>query len=482
MNAEKILVVEDEPLVALQLKENLERLGYCVPDVLESGASVVPSVAKHRPDLLLVDIHLRGGDDGIDAAFRAKAEFGLPVIFLTAYSDADTLRRAALASADGFLLKPYDERELAANVRIALTKSKSETAMRRELLGAASIAETLDVPVILADSGGSIVRANRAAAEYLGTSDAARLAGVKLSRILRPEPDDLLAAGLGRRIGVGRDPVAVAKTEKLTLPDGRCYGQLVVLGGAERGELIALEASAAEAVAYMKSLLPGAGAAGPGYEVAGFMSGGIAGSGCFYDVFPAGPRTTAFYGLGAMSRGVLAAHLALSIRELLPSIGWGANGTAARPADVLSALHSRYYRKERSVGIPLFSIAYGTIDSWTGAYRIVRAGGAPAMHAGADGSFRTLITGEAAVGAAPPAVLKETQGALERGDRMLVASRGLMEAVGPGLEEAARAIGETCNGFSDRPLRDLVESIRALAEKGGPTSQDACLLVIERGR
>jgi len=480
MIAEKILVVEDEPIVALQLKENLERLGYVVPEVVESGSSVVPSVARNQPDLLLVDVHLRGGADGIEAAYRAKAEFGLPVIFLTAYSDADTLRRAALASADGFLLKPYDERELAANLKIALTKAKGDKAMRRELLGAASIADALEEPVLVVDTNGCVVRANSAAAVYLQSPDPSRLAGVPISRILEPGPNDLLATGLGRRIGRARSPVSVAKTERLTLPDGRCYGELVVLGGVEHRERIILEASAAEANAYLKSLLPDPGAAGPGYGVAGFLSPCISGSGDFYDVFPAGPRTTAFYGLDVMGHGILAAMMAFTLRDLIPVIGWGANGVAMSPADVLSTLYSRYFRMERSTGIPFFSIAYGTINSATGAYRIVRGGHTPVMHMDARGAFRALNTDGAAVGIAPTAKLEEASGALERGDRLLVASDGLLETFGLGLDDAMKAFGAFARDFSNSPVERLAEAARNLAEKNGPRNEDASLLIIER--
>jgi CheY-like chemotaxis protein len=482
MTAEKILVVEDEPIVALQLKENLERLGYCVPDILESGASVVPSVARHRPDLLLVDIHLRGSDDGIDAAYRAKAEFGLPVIFLTAYSDADTLRRAALAAADGFLLKPYDERELAANVRIALTKSKSETATRRELLGAASIVEAIEDPAILADSGGYVVRANRAAAAYLGARDPGRLAGLPLSRILRPERDDLLAAGLARRAGGSCPAVSVARTDTLTLPDGRRYGELVVLGGEEMRDRKALADSSADAAAHLRSLLPGPDAAGAGYEVAGFLSPCVSGTGDFFDVFPAGSRAFAFYGFGAIGRGVLATHLALTLRELIPVVGWGAGGAAASPGDVLSALYSRYSHKGRSEGFPSFSITYGTIDSSSGAYRIVRAGHAPALRVGPDGSLRALSTEGSAVGEAPSARLEEARGELSRGDRLLVASLGLMEALGPGAGEAVEAIGTIVRSCWGKGLQELVQSIRRRAEGGGRQGRDLGLLAIERKR
>jgi CheY-like chemotaxis protein/serine phosphatase RsbU (regulator of sigma subunit) len=480
MTAERILVVEDEPIVALQLKENLERLGYVVPEVVDSGSDVVPSVARNNPDLLLVDIHLRGGPDGIEAAYRAKAEFGVPVIFLTAYSDAETLRRAAIACADGFLLKPYDERELAANLKIALTKAKGERAMRRELQGAASIADSLDDPVIIVDTNGCVVKANRAAAEYLQSPDPARLAGVQISRILNSEPGDLLAASLGRRIGAERSPISVAKTEKLTLSDGRSCGELVVLGGVERRERIVLETSAAEANSYLESLLPGPSAAGPGYRVAGFLSPCISGSGDFYDVFSVGPGATAFYGLDVMGHGPMATMMAFTLRDLIPVIGWGSGGTSMPPSDVLSLLYSRYFTKDRSTGIPFFSIAYGTVDSGTGEYRVVRGGHTPVLHMDARGAIKPLNTKGVAVGLTPSASLEEASGTLKRGDRLLVASDGLLEVFGHGLDVAIKAFGAFARDLSGEGAERLAEAARRLVEKNGPREEDASLLVIER--
>jgi CheY-like chemotaxis protein len=480
MPAERILVVEDEPIVALQLKENLERLGYFVPDVVDSGEDVVPSVARNRPDLLLVDIHLRGGADGIDAAYRAKAEFGVPVIFLTAYSDAETLKRAAVACADGFLLKPYEERELAANLKIALAKAKGDRAMRRELQGAATIADSLDEPVIIVDANGCVVKANQAAAKYLQSNDPARLAGVQISRILKSEPGDLLAASLGRRIGAERSPISVAKTEKLTLPDGRCCGELVVLGGVERRERIVLQTSAAEANSFLESLLPARGAAGPGYRVAGFLSPCISGSGDFYDVFSVGPGATAFYGLDVMGHGPMATMMAFTLRDLIPVIGWGSSGSAAAPSDVLSLLYSRYFRKDRSTVIPFFSIAYGTVEHATGAYRVVRGGHTPVLHMDARGAIKPLNTKGVAVGLTPSAALEEASGVLKRGERLLVASDGLLEVFGHGLDAAIKALGDLAGKFRGAPADRLSEAARRLTDKDGPREEDASLLVIER--
>jgi serine phosphatase RsbU (regulator of sigma subunit) len=145
-------------------------------------------------------------------------------------------------------------------------------------------------------------------------------------------------------------------------------------------------------------------------------------------------------------------------------------------------LYQRYYRKEGSSGMPFFSIAYGTLDSATGAYRIAHGGCAPTMHIGAEGSFRVLRAEGIAVGAARSARVEEARGVLGAGDRLLVASRGLLEALGSRFEESMKAIEASARECAGRPLSDLVEAIRRCAERCGPREEDACLLAIERDR
>jgi serine phosphatase RsbU (regulator of sigma subunit)/ActR/RegA family two-component response regulator len=123
MSGEMVLIVEDETLVGIELKEDLERNGYLVSDVLSYGEDVMPAVMKQRPDIALIDIHLEGNMDGIEAAAILKGQFGIPLIYITAYSDPRTLSRAAATNPEAYLLKPFSERELAANVTLALAKA-----------------------------------------------------------------------------------------------------------------------------------------------------------------------------------------------------------------------------------------------------------------------------------------------------------------------------------------------------------------------
>jgi EAL domain-containing protein (putative c-di-GMP-specific phosphodiesterase class I)/CheY-like chemotaxis protein len=118
----KILIVEDEALIAHRIKAQLTKLGYDVVDTVDNSADALSAINAHKIDLVLMDIVIKGHQDGIDTAVRIQDLYSLPVIFLTAYSDEKTLQRAELAHAYGFIVKPVKERELQAMVRIVLNR------------------------------------------------------------------------------------------------------------------------------------------------------------------------------------------------------------------------------------------------------------------------------------------------------------------------------------------------------------------------
>jgi len=133
MNEARILIVEDELIVAADLRERLQRMGgYQVVGMATESGSAVALAEALRPDLVLMDIRLAGGTDGIAAAQEIGQRFHLPCIFLSAYSEEATLERARLAEPFGYLLKPFADRELRANIEMALYKHRAETALREQ--------------------------------------------------------------------------------------------------------------------------------------------------------------------------------------------------------------------------------------------------------------------------------------------------------------------------------------------------------------
>lgn len=121
----KILVVEDEYIVAMDLRSSLIQLGYEVVDCVDTGILAVESAKKHRPHLVLMDIRLRGEMDGIEAAEQLR-QFNVPVVYLTAFSDPLTVQRANVSEPFGYVLKPFDDRELRIVVEMAIYRHRAQ--------------------------------------------------------------------------------------------------------------------------------------------------------------------------------------------------------------------------------------------------------------------------------------------------------------------------------------------------------------------
>jgi len=126
MPKEKILIVEDERVVAMDIQNRLKDLGYSVCGLASSGEEAVKKASEIQPDLILMDIVLKGRMDGIDAARQIRERFNIPVVYLTTFSDEKTLQKARLTEPYGYILKPFDDRELRSNIEMALYKGAME--------------------------------------------------------------------------------------------------------------------------------------------------------------------------------------------------------------------------------------------------------------------------------------------------------------------------------------------------------------------
>jgi DNA-binding NtrC family response regulator len=200
----RILVVEDEAVVALDVEDRLRRLGHQVVGTADSSASALALAAEVRPDLVLMDIALRDGGDGIAAAERLRAELAVPVVFVTAFADAETLERAKRVSPHGYIVKPFDERDLRATIEIALYRDGLDRALRRSHDDLLAVLDVQRMGNVLVDAAGRIVFANAAAARILGTDprelvDVPWPEGLRLSGDARRSVETLLRAAPSRR-------------------------------------------------------------------------------------------------------------------------------------------------------------------------------------------------------------------------------------------------------------------------------------------
>lgn len=169
MFKKKILIVEDEAIIAHTLKFVLENLGYEVPAIIENGEAVLDAYLFYNPDLVLMDIQLKGDVDGIVAASIIKKQTNAsPVIFLTAYSDDITTNRARITEPYGYILKPFDERALNISIEMALYKHDMERRLFESDQRFHTVLRSIGNPVITTDASGRITFANFVAEEYLG--------------------------------------------------------------------------------------------------------------------------------------------------------------------------------------------------------------------------------------------------------------------------------------------------------------------------
>ena len=173
-----ILIVEDDAIVSSDIESRLKKLGYSVPAVVITGEEAIQKVEEHNPDLVLMDIVLKGEMDGIEAAEIIQSRFDIPVIFLTAYADEERLERAKLTIPLGYILKPFQDRDLKIAIEMALYAAKvdakrkqAEEALRKSEDKLDAICSSVHTGIIVIDAEShTIVDANPYAVSLIGVS------------------------------------------------------------------------------------------------------------------------------------------------------------------------------------------------------------------------------------------------------------------------------------------------------------------------
>ena len=179
-----ILVVEDEAILALDLSDQLQDMGYRVCAIADRGETALALAERHRPDLVLMDIVIKGALDGVATSERLAATLRIPVVFLTAYGDDLTIDRAAHTAPYGYITKPYKARELRAAIEVALFKSRSERRLRESEHWYEQLLQAVADGLIATDAQ-SRVRYMNPAAERLLQRSVADSMGEVLEPLLR---------------------------------------------------------------------------------------------------------------------------------------------------------------------------------------------------------------------------------------------------------------------------------------------------------
>lgn len=187
----QILIVEDEILVAKDIQNMLELSGYGVVGIALTGESAIDMAKKKSPDLVLMDIALKGPLDGIQASEIIRKDFSLPVIYLTALSDETTLQRAKITEPFGYILKPFNQRELRAAIEMALYKHQMDRKTKRSEEKYRSLFENAIEGIYQLTAQGRFFSANPALARILGFDSpqelTTNLTGIEKLHYVRPE-------------------------------------------------------------------------------------------------------------------------------------------------------------------------------------------------------------------------------------------------------------------------------------------------------
>jgi PAS domain S-box-containing protein len=197
MNKPRVLVVEDEAIVAEHICDRLQVLGYETLATAASGEKAVQAAVEMRPDLVLMDIRLKGEMDGVEAAAEIAAQCDIPVVYLTAYGDEALLQRAKITEPFGYVVKPFEDPELRVNIEIALYKHEQERKLRESEERYRQLVE-LSPDAIAVHSEGKIVYINPAGARLLGAASSEQLIGKPVMDFLHPDYRDMVKERIGR--------------------------------------------------------------------------------------------------------------------------------------------------------------------------------------------------------------------------------------------------------------------------------------------
>ncbi len=172
MAHERILIVEDEEIVSMMISHQLLELGYEPLGPVASGEEAVANIREFCPDVILMDIILKGSIDGVQAATAIQSIYPCPVIYVTAHSDQFTLDRAKLTKPFGYVVKPVSERDLHIAIEIALHNYEMEERLKESMEWFRTTLNSIDQAIIALDTKGVVTFVNAHASAFLGWSEA----------------------------------------------------------------------------------------------------------------------------------------------------------------------------------------------------------------------------------------------------------------------------------------------------------------------
>ena len=222
MTSARILIVEDEGIVAKDIQNRLEDLGHTVIDIASSGEEAIQKTEATQPDLVLMDIVLKGDMDGVKAAEQIRKRFDVPVVYLTAYANEKTFERAVITEPHGYIVKPFRDIELLTTINMALHKHKTERKLKESQRWFATTLKSIGDAVITTDTGELVTFINPVAQKLTGWKQEEAL-GKELREIFntideetRSAPENIVTKVIGEGIvgGFENHRILIAKDGK----------------------------------------------------------------------------------------------------------------------------------------------------------------------------------------------------------------------------------------------------------------------------
>jgi serine phosphatase RsbU (regulator of sigma subunit)/AmiR/NasT family two-component response regulator len=510
MGKPRIMVVEDEKLVALAIEKSLLNMGYQVPATVSSGEEAVQKAMELNPDLILMDIRLRGIIDGVEAANRIRSASSIPIVYLSAYSEEKTLQRAKVTEPFGYITKPFEERTLQTTVEIALYKAVIDVELARTKKQLETVLRCIgEGVVVMSAEGGTeyVVKYMNPAARALLPGVEEKAEGMELSAIFR-----VFDAASLEKTSLPLDAVAksgkseeVSELVLVTRDKARILIDCSLApyreeGGAGRGivlsfrdvterrkmqELITLELR--QALEIQKSLLPRANRRIPGLKLAWLFHPASLAAGDLFMTFPIDDGHAGMFIIDVAGHGIASAVNSLLLHRFLtpdpdrPGKLQLLDADPLQPKEVVDKLAARF-----SLGssLPFFSLLYGTIDTEEGTVRMVRAGIPYPIWQKRDGTLSLLRVQGGALGVTPELAFTEHEVRLDPGDRLFLYSDGLVECRNPDMtpyseDRLVAMIRQTRSA----PLADAVTAMDSQIVQWRASrdfDDDICLQAIER--
>lgn len=241
-----ILVVENEKIVAQDLQAQLVALGYGVSAVVSSGEAALKASLTSRPDLVLIAIRLADESDGIETAQALRERIDVPVVYLTAYSDAATLEHAQQSQPYGYIIKPFQKRDVHVAVEMALYRHRTERLLRDRERWLSAVLKCIGEGVIATDTQGTVKFLNDAAEALLGRTNAETI-DHPLSEIYPARPSapgglpETVAKALHQRATVRRTKARLALPNSPKLLVNECAAPIIDERGMTVGAILVLQ-------------------------------------------------------------------------------------------------------------------------------------------------------------------------------------------------------------------------------------------------